>query len=84
MTTLPADEKRSGLGEMLHYFLVTSEADLLLVEEHGDQALIDDSVLRRFIARSLEIKKAMIEIDEFDQGPRAIFNYGHSFGHAAP
>ena len=24
----------------------------------------------------------MIEIDEFDEGPRNIFNYGHSFGHA--
>jgi 3-dehydroquinate synthase len=24
----------------------------------------------------------MIEIDEFDKGPRNIFNYGHSFGHA--
>ena len=23
-----------------------------------------------------------IEIDEFDKGPRNIFNYGHSFGHA--
>ena len=32
--------------------------------------------------RSLEIKKAMIEMDEFDQGPRKIFNYGHTFGHA--
>ena len=24
----------------------------------------------------------MIELDEFDQGPRNIMNYGHSFGHA--
>jgi 3-dehydroquinate synthase len=24
----------------------------------------------------------MIERDEFDQGPRNVFNYGHSFGHA--
>jgi 3-dehydroquinate synthase len=24
----------------------------------------------------------MIEIDEFDKGPRNVFNYGHSFGHA--
>lgn len=24
----------------------------------------------------------MIELDEFDEGPRNIFNYGHSFGHA--
>ena len=30
----------------------------------------------------MEIKKRYIELDEFDQGPRNIFNYGHSFGHA--
>ncbi len=82
LKTLPESEKRSGLGEMLHYYLVTSEEDLKLVEELGDKALVDDDILRTFIARSLEIKKAMIEIDEFDQGPRAVFNYGHSFGHA--
>ena len=34
------------------------------------------------IFRSLSIKKAMIERNEFDQGPRNVFNYGHSFGHA--
>ena len=34
------------------------------------------------IRRSLEIKKEYIEKDEFDKGPRQIFNYGHSFGHA--
>ena len=28
------------------------------------------------------IKKKMIEIDEFDQKERKIFNYGHTFGHA--
>jgi len=82
LKTLPLSEKRSGLGEMLHYYLVTREEDLVMVEEQGDQALLDDDILRTFIARSLEIKKAMIEVDEFDQGPRAVFNYGHSFGHA--
>ncbi|MDA9982786.1 iron-containing alcohol dehydrogenase [Gammaproteobacteria bacterium] len=82
LKTLPKSELRSGLGEMLHYYLVTSESDLQMVEEHGDQALVDDFELRRFISRSLEIKKAMIEVDEFDKGPRAVFNYGHSFGHA--
>ena len=24
----------------------------------------------------------MVEKDEFDKGPRAVFNYGHTFGHA--
>ena len=30
----------------------------------------------------MEIKKSYIEIDEFDQKERQVFNYGHSFGHA--
>ena len=35
-----------------------------------------------FIYNSLSMKKKLIELDEFDQGPRNIMNYGHSFGHA--
>ena len=38
--------------------------------------------MMRMIIKSLEIKKEYIEKDEFDKGPRNIFNYGHSFGHA--
>ena len=32
--------------------------------------------------QKLRIKKKYIEADEFDNGPRNIFNYGHSLGHA--
>ena len=39
-------------------------------------------MMMKRIRRSLEIKKEYIEKDEFDKGPRLIFNYGHSFGHA--
>jgi len=39
-------------------------------------------VLRTYIHRSLLIKKRIIELDEFDKGPRNVMNYGHSFGHA--
>lgn len=82
LATLPATERRSGLGEILHYCLVTSNQDLEMVESLGDRALVDDEVLKELIFRSLEIKAAMIQTDEFDQGPRNVFNYGHSFGHA--
>jgi 3-dehydroquinate synthase len=34
------------------------------------------------IRASLEIKKRTVEIDEFDQRQRNLFNYGHTFGHA--
>jgi 3-dehydroquinate synthase len=82
LATLPEHEIRSGVGEMLHYFLVNGEEDLKLAEAHIDEALAMGPALQTFLLRSLQIKAAMIERDEFDQGPRNVFNYGHSFGHA--
>lgn len=82
LTTLGEQEIRSGLGEMLHYFLINGRESFDLMQASFDQALTDLDVVQKLIAESLSIKKRMIEIDEFDQGPRNIFNYGHSFGHA--
>ena len=81
-TTLGEREIASGLGEMLHYFLVNSTADFNLFLEHAPSVRKGGAGLEVLMHRSLEIKKAMIEIDEFDQGPRNVFNYGHTFGHA--
>jgi 3-dehydroquinate synthase len=47
-----------------------------------DEILNDSSKVIPHIYESLKIKKKMIEIDEFDQDQRRIFNYGHTFGHA--
>jgi 3-dehydroquinate synthase len=43
---------------------------------------IDSAESFNRVASSLAIKKRFIEIDEFDEGIRNIFNFGHSFGHA--
>lgn len=82
LSTLPAREIHSGLGEMMHYFLVSGDYDFSWASAQLDRAFQDREVLCKMIRRSLEIKKNMIERDEFDQGPRNVFNYGHSFGHA--
>jgi len=82
LNTLPDAEVRSGLGEMCHYFIVAGEEDFHRFKRDCPVALRDTGVLSGLIARSLEIKKSYIEIDEFDQNERRIFNYGHSFGHA--
>jgi len=82
LQTLPAIELRAGLGEMFHYYLVSSEEDYRWAAARVANALDDGAILTDFIARSLSIKKAMIERDEFDAGPRNVFNYGHTFGHA--
>jgi 3-dehydroquinate synthase len=82
LATLDEREIRSGIGEMMHYFLLTGEADVRWAEQNLTRAFSDQSTLTRMIQRSLSIKKAMVERDEFDEGPRNVFNYGHSFGHA--
>jgi 3-dehydroquinate synthase len=82
LKTLPPREIRSGIGEMIHYFLVKGETDLVWAEEHLSSAFNSPTILLALMHRSLAIKKEMVERDEFDEGPRNVFNYGHSFGHA--
>lgn len=82
LTTLQQQDIASGLGEILHYCLVSSFADFELFIANAPEVKKDTTKIFPLLRRSLEIKKAMIEIDEFDSGPRKIFNYGHSFGHA--
>ena len=82
LDTLSHADLQSGIGEMSHYFVVSGENDFKQYKHNYKTALTDKSVIENMIARSLAIKKSYIEIDEFDQNERQIFNYGHSFGHA--
>lgn len=80
--SLDQSEIKSGMGEMLHYFIVSSLQDFLFYKKHYKDAFVNNESLVKIIARSLMIKKRYIEKDEFDQNIRQVFNYGHSFGHA--
>jgi 3-dehydroquinate synthase len=82
LKTLDQQNILSGLGEMLHYFLVSGPSDAQLFKQKALEAKKNLAEIDVLIHRSLQIKQAMIEVDEFDQGPRNVFNYGHTFGHA--
>ena len=82
LKTLSKKDLFSGLGEMSHYFVVAGETEFKQYKDDFDKALSSDIVLSKMISNSLKIKKSYIEIDEFDQNKRQVFNYGHSFGHA--
>ena len=82
LKTLSDLDIRSGLGEMIHFFLVSSEDDFNLINTCYESAGKDQDMIKKLIKRSLQIKKKTIEIDEFDLKERQLFNYGHSFGHA--
>ena len=82
LDTLPELAVLSGLGEMIHYYLVSSETDFRRMKADYANSLRDKATLRSLIARSLEIKRGFVERDEFDRAERQVLNYGHSFGHA--
>jgi 3-dehydroquinate synthase len=82
LETLDERDIRSGVGEMAHYFFVSCEDDVVWFEREFKTSLTERSNLDRVISKSLSIKKAYVERDEFDKGERIVFNYGHTFGHA--
>ncbi len=82
LKTLTDAELRSGAGEMLKVHGLSGDSDFFDLASEYDRLFSDQGVLLRRIAKSLEIKKAFIEADEFDAGVRNLLNYGHSFGHA--
>ena len=83
LKTLPPEQVKSGIGGMLHFYLVDGQVKLAkAVMSRYDYFLKNPMALEPFILASLKIKKAMVERDELDKGPRHLFNYGHTFGHA--
>ncbi len=82
LDTLELRELQSGVGEMLKVHIVDGPRSFDRIDAAYDAIFADRAVMLAFIRASLEIKKRLIEIDEFDRGPRNLMNYGHSFGHA--
>ena len=82
LSTLELSELKSGVGEMLKVHAIAGPHDFQSIVDDYDDLFSDSEMMMKRIRRSLEIKKEYIEKDEFDKGPRLVFNYGHSFGHA--
>jgi 3-dehydroquinate synthase len=80
--TLSEVDVRSGIGEMLKVHAIQGPAAFDAIAADYTRLMSDESVMLRYIRKSLEIKKQIVEVDEFDRGPRNVMNYGHSFGHA--
>ena len=82
LATLPDEEIHSGIGEIIKVHAIDGPDSFDYLAGKFARLTTDDAILAEFISRALRIKQRYIEIDEFDRGPRNIFNYGHSFGHA--
>jgi 3-dehydroquinate synthase len=77
LATLPNEEWRSGLAEVVKHALV-GDPGLLEVLESADWK----AELQKWIIRALAVKVDIVVRDPFEQGERAKLNLGHTFGHA--
>ena len=82
--TLTEKDYFSGLGEIMKCALMAGYDSFIATSANLSALLArnDEDVLLLEIEKALRFKKNMIELDEFDRGPRNIMNYGHTFGHA--
>ena len=82
LNTLNTIEVQSGVGEMLKVHAIENPDSFDELSAVYDELFTDQKMMLHYLRRSLEIKKNIIEQDEFDQGVRNVMNYGHTFGHA--
>ncbi len=76
LSTLPRRVFNDGMAEVIKYGAIRDEALFNLLCDG-----IDDK-LEEVICTCVNIKKQIVENDEFDTGERMILNFGHTFGHA--
>ena len=79
LQTLPQNQMRSGLAEMLKHGLITSENYWNKFENFSKLSAEDLDFL---IYESVLIKKAVVDKDPFENGLRKTLNFGHTLGHA--
>ncbi len=82
LDTLEKKDILSGIGEILKVHMIKGIPFFEQAAEKYDEMIENKKTLLEFIWNSLLYKRELIELDEYDRGPRNVMNYGHSFGHA--
>jgi 3-dehydroquinate synthase len=83
LNTLPDDQLRSGLAEVVKYGVIDSPGLLEDLEAAVERdGLRETSFLEKIVTAACRIKKEFVELDEWDRGLRRVLNFGHTVGHA--
>lgn len=75
LASLPSDEFRSGLAEVVKHGMI-GDPDLFEVMEGRAVLALSD-----LLARAVQVKVDVVQQDPFEQGRRAVLNLGHTFAH---
>lgn len=77
LSTLSLDIFADGVAEAIKYGMIKSSG-LFDIISNGEL----NHCLESVIFECIDIKRSVVEEDEFDRGQRMILNFGHTFGHA--
>lgn len=77
LKTLSKEIFADGMSEIIKYAMIKSESlfEKLLNEDINE-------ILYDVIIECINIKKDVVESDEFDKGQRMLLNFGHTIGHS--
>lgn len=75
LKTLPEEYYQDGMAEVIKYAMIRQKGMEKLLETPEEN-------LEEIIAVSVEIKRDIVNEDEFESGERRILNFGHTAGHA--
>ena len=82
LRTLPARDSRCGLAECIKQGVLASAGLLSFIEARLKGITeLDTETITELIARSAQIKVAIVQEDEREAGRRALLNLGHTFAH---
>jgi 3-dehydroquinate synthase len=83
LSSLPPREYRAGMAEVIKYGVIADPGFFDWLETNATALLDQDTeALAHAVARSCELKAAIVAEDERESGRRALLNFGHTFGHA--
>jgi 3-dehydroquinate synthase len=83
LATLPDRQMRAGYAEILKHAILGDRVYFDWLEKNAAAVLArDNDAVVHAVARSVEMKAAIVARDETEQGDRMLLNLGHTFGHA--
>lgn len=80
LKTLPRPELSCGMAEVIKYGMIRDEKLFGICESHNIDSI--DQVMDDIVYTCIDIKRQVVENDEFDRGERMTLNFGHTLGHA--
>lgn len=80
LDTLSSRFIHDGMGEVIKYGCIKDAGLFRILESHGSFTELKEN-LPAIIHRCVDIKRIVVEHDQFDTGERMLLNFGHTLGH---